>query len=82
MNPLMDHEAFKQARLQLGLSVAQCADVLGVGELMVRRMEMRPGLNAARPVSGPVARLMRAFLDGYRPKEWPPGAAPAAKRSR
>jgi DNA-binding transcriptional regulator YiaG len=67
----MDHLEFKQHRQALGLSVSQAAIVLGVGELQVRRMELAPQNTSARPVNGTMARLIQAYLDGYRPQDWP-----------
>lgn len=64
-------EEFKRARRELGLSVSQCADMLGVQPLQIRRMEMDPSDGSFRPVMGTTRRLMQAFLDGYRPKDWP-----------
>ena len=70
---IMDHEQFKQARHELGLSVAEMAAMLGVSELQVRRMELSPDKSSHRPVNGPKARLVAAFRAGYRPKDWPGG---------
>ncbi len=67
----MDHEAFKRARRKLGLSVNQMADMLGVQPLQVRRMELSPDKSSHRDVQGPVRRLVTAYLEGYRPKDWP-----------
>jgi hypothetical protein len=67
-----DHKQFKEARLKLGLSVAECATMLGLADLAVRRYEIAPGdNNSHRTVSGPVQRLMQAYLAGWRPKDWP-----------
>lgn len=65
------HEQFKEARHKLGLSVAEAAAMLGVGELLVRRMELAPDKSSHRPVQGPVQRLMDLYLAGFRPKDWP-----------
>lgn len=73
----MDHLELKEARRKLGLSVAQMAAMLGVKDQHVRRMESAPDLESARPVNGTTERLIRAYLDGYRPKNWP--AAPSGK---
>jgi transcriptional regulator with XRE-family HTH domain len=71
----MDHVAFKDARRKLGLSVNQMACMLGVQPLQIRRMELSPGKTTYRAVQGPTARLMAAYLDGYRPRDWPTGAS-------
>jgi hypothetical protein len=75
MGLIMDHVQIKAARQALGLSVSEAALMLGVGELQVRRMEIAPGAASHRPVNGTVKRLIQAYLDGYRPKDWP-GPAP------
>lgn len=59
------------ARQKLGLTQAQLAGVLGCTLAHVKAMEsptMRPGRRAMQP---PYARLLRAYLDGYRPADWP-----------
>lgn len=67
----MDHLELKQARNRLGLSVAQMAAMLGCQDQHVRRMEMAPHNESARPVNGTTERLVRAYLEGYRPPDWP-----------
>lgn len=67
----MTHDEFKRARRRLGLSVREAARVLGCSELQVRRMEMAPETKTHRAVSPTTARLMQAFLAGYRPPDWP-----------
>lgn len=59
---------FHQARLRLGLSLSQCATVFGVTKRTVQFWEADDG---KRPVHGSAAKLMAAFLSGYRPPEWP-----------
>ena len=71
MAKLFDHTEFKEARRKLGLTVSQAALVLGCGEQHVRRMEIAPGHESARPVNGTMQRLLEAYLAGYRPKDWP-----------
>ena len=58
---------FKQARQSLGLTHAEAALVLGYGS-MSRIYEIE---NGRRNPSASVVRLMQAYLDGYRPKDWP-----------
>jgi transcriptional regulator with XRE-family HTH domain len=56
---------FKQAREALGLTGAQAAALMGYGD------RSRIYAIEARPVVPPqAARLMRAYLDGYRPDDW------------
>lgn len=72
----MDHEEFKKAREELGLSLAELGVLLGEpGKPMsadkVRRYETRPDKGNAREISAQIARLMQIYLDGYRPPDWP-----------
>jgi DNA-binding transcriptional regulator YiaG len=62
---------FKQARRKLGLSVSQMATMLGVRHEQVRRLEMPTDRTSARPIGPATRRLMQAYLDGYRPADWP-----------
>ena len=57
----------KQARKTLGLTPQQMADMLGYGA-KTRISEIENG--KANP-SAAVIRLMRAYVDGYRPSDWP-----------
>jgi transcriptional regulator with XRE-family HTH domain len=70
MTPLQ----FKRARQALRLSVEQMAVMLGVEPLHIRRMETDPKVRSHRPVRPATERLLRAYLDGYRPPDW--GAIP------
>jgi transcriptional regulator with XRE-family HTH domain len=68
MSPL----EFKAARQSLGLTVSQMAEMLGVHPVHVRRMEMPcDHSTTARVVTPATARLVTAYLDGYRPRDWP-----------
>lgn len=71
--PLMDPDEIKQARRKLGLTQAELAHVLGLSPVTLRRYEMHPDTNSARPVHPTVARALRWLLAGYRPPEWPTG---------
>lgn len=57
---------FKQARQSLGLTAAQAAPLFGLGDL-ARIYNIETGAS----VPAWHARLMRAYLDGYRPDDWP-----------
>lgn len=57
----------KQARQSLGLTQAQLAAALGYGAA-VRVSELERG---ARTASATTVRLLRAYIDGYRPDDWP-----------
>ena len=57
---------FKVARHKLGLTGHQLAVLMGYGDrTRVYEVEAR---DAVPPQT---ARLMRAYLDGYRPPDWP-----------
>lgn len=67
----MTPDEFKEARRKLGLSVSQIADMLGVSHQHARRWTADPGAGSYRPINETVERLLQAYLDGYRPKDWP-----------
>jgi hypothetical protein len=67
----MTPEQLKEARLKLGLSVTQLADMLGVTDQHARRLTITPGKGSHRPINRTVERLLQAYLDGYRPADWP-----------
>lgn len=72
LQPAMSPEEFRDAQRRLGLSDRDLAWVLGYDdEQHVRRLKAPVGASHHRPVKGYVARLMRAYLDGYRPPDWP-----------
>lgn len=66
----MTPSELKQARRSLGLSLSQMARMLGYdgahGAQQVRRME-----SGERAIRGAQARLLEAYVDGYRPDDWP-----------
>ena len=61
---------FKEARHTLGLTLSQAARLLGYRgkHAMQQIRQMESGDKSIRP---PQIRLMRAYLDGYRPEDWP-----------
>ncbi len=67
----MTHTEFKQARHLLGLTQSQMGQMLSVSPQHIRRMETSPTNKSARQVNGTTARLVTAYLDGYRPTDWP-----------
>lgn len=67
----MSPAEFKSIRQSLGLSVDQIAELLDVRPDYVRHMELPQSKRSSVPVPGKTARLMRAYADGHRPKEWP-----------
>ena len=58
---------FSTYRKALGLSQSQAAEVLGYGS-NTRISEIEAG---RRSPSDAVVKLLRAYLDGYRPRDWP-----------
>jgi len=66
----MTPKELKQARQTLSLTLSQMAAMLGYeGEhaaQQVRKMEA-----GERSIRGAQARLVVAYLDGYRPNDWP-----------
>ena len=67
----MDHVEIKAARKALGLSLSQFAAVLDTDPTTTRRLEMDPHRSTARQPAPRMVRLVRAYLDGYRPADWP-----------
>ena len=57
----------RQARVTLGLTPAEIAPLLGYGAAS-RISEIETG---ARNPSAAALRLLHAYLDGYRPPDWP-----------
>jgi hypothetical protein len=61
----------KDARHELGLSQWQLATLLGfIGEKGNRRRKVDDMETGVKPPSGPVIRLLIAYLEGYRPSDW------------
>lgn len=70
--PTMTPDEFREAQHQLGLSDADLAHMLGIkDEQHIRRLKAPAGTGHHRTVQGHHARLLRAYLDGYRPTDWP-----------
>lgn len=65
----MTADEFRARRIRLGLTQYELADALNLGgstEKGAQRVrEMEAG---ARPITGPIERLMEAFADGWRPE--------------
>lgn len=59
------------ARTELGLSVMQMAALLETDAQTIRRMEQTPLAKTFRKPASRMVRLLRAYLCGYRPKDWP-----------
>lgn len=73
----MTPKEIKEARNALGLTQSQFATVLDTDAVTIRRMEMDPSKKTARRPAVRMVRLIQAYLDGYRPGDWPP---PRGKR--
>lgn len=69
--PHFTHDQVRAARDELGLTQAQLAAVLGCTLQHVKAMEAAPDRRNPRSVRPAYARLLRAYLDGYRPADWP-----------
>lgn len=63
----MNSEELKQARIDLSLTQSQMAKLLGYGAV-ARVSEIE---NGARDPGVSVVRLLQAYLEGYRPDDWP-----------
>lgn len=73
----MDHEEFKKAREQLGLSLADMGKMLGpaggkpITADHIRKLEASSESSRQKPISQAIERLMQIYLSGYRPPDWP-----------
>lgn len=66
----MTPDQIKEARHRLGLSLSELAQMLGYeGQHM--RTQMDDLETGRRPLRGCQHRLLIAYLEGYRPKDWP-----------
>lgn len=66
---LMTGDELKAARLRLGLTLEQMAAMLGYQG--AQRRQMQYDLETGRrPIREPQRRLIEAYLEGYRPKDW------------
>lgn len=66
----MTPEQFQQARHRLGLTLDQMGRMLGYqGEHI--RQQVHDLETGRRDIREPQRRLMEAYLEGYRPKDWP-----------
>lgn len=67
----MNHMELKGARHALGLTQREMAAMLDSDPLSIRRMEMAPDKKSHRDLPPRAARLIQAYLDGWRPADWP-----------
>lgn len=66
----MTNEQIKEARHRLGLTLTQLGEMLGYQGQHVR-VQMDDLETGRRPLRGCQERLLRAYLEGYRPRDWP-----------
>lgn len=67
----MTPDQLAEARRKLGLTQSQLAAMLETDAQSVRRMEMPPTASTSREPAVRMVRLLRAYLDGWRPDDWP-----------
>lgn len=67
----MTPQEIKKARESLGLTQAQLGRLLDTDGQTVRRMEMPEDASTHRKPAVRMVRLVQAYLDGYRPSDWP-----------
>lgn len=67
----MTGEEFKAARIKLGLSVQQLADILGKDTSTVSRWEAPPSASTKTTIDPTAIRVLEWMLDGFRPPQWP-----------
>ena len=67
----MTHTEVRAARIALGLEPDELAKMLDVGTQTVTRMESTPDRSKHRKPAVRMVRLIRAYLDGHRPADWP-----------
>lgn len=61
----------KHSRHRLGLSCEQLSKLLDTDPQTIRRMEQREEASTFRKPAPRMVRLIRAYLEGYRPNDWP-----------
>lgn len=68
----MTPQAFRDARLSLGLSAAQFGVLIGYEKTNSLRAQIHDMESGLKPVRMPQKLLIEAYLSGYRPKNnWP-----------
>jgi transcriptional regulator with XRE-family HTH domain len=69
----MTPKQFRAARLKLGLSRKQLASLIGGAYDNIARFERDRSSPSSRIPPAKTVELMKAFLEGYRPENWPEG---------
>ena len=67
----MNPQQIKEARQSLRLTQSQLAAMLDTDPRAVRAMESDPSTSKHRTPAPRMVRLLRAYLEGYRPDDWP-----------
>ncbi len=67
----MTYLKIKAARHDLGLSVREFGQMLDTDASTIRKMETAPDKSQHRKPAPRMARLITAYLSGYRPDDWP-----------
>lgn len=67
----MTPSEIREARQKLGLSASQLAAMLDTDPQTIRRMEQSETAKTFRSPAPRMVRLIRAYIDGYRPEDWP-----------
>ncbi len=71
-HPTMTPEEFRDAQTMLGLTDTELAVVLGIDNPQhIRRLKADSNKAHHRVVQRSHVRLLRAYLNGYRPDDWP-----------
>ena len=68
---MRNHEKIKFIRRQLGLTQKQLGALIDTDAQTVRRLEMSPDKKTARNPAPRMMRLIVAYSEGYRPKDYP-----------
>ncbi len=66
----MQPDEIREARHTLGLSLTQLGEMLGYQGAHVR-VQMDDLETGRRPLRGCQERLLKAYMEGYRPRDWP-----------
>jgi hypothetical protein len=77
MSDTMTPDEIRAARLSLGLTPAQLGAMLECDGQTVQRLEMAAERKTARQPAARMVRLLRLYLAGARPADWPEAIPPA-----
>lgn len=67
----MSPSEVKNARRYLGISISQFAKMLDTDASTIRKMELSEGSSQYRRPAPRMVRLIMAYMEGYRPFDWP-----------